>query len=87
VVREWLGKWQHGKGVWALLESYQESKTYNPQVVINRQQLCLVPMVRPAAHEDLAPPFDPALGGRLSEVNLLPFVSACICVEKHSGGG
>jgi hypothetical protein len=59
--------------------------TYSPQLLIARPQLRLVPRVRPAAHEDLVPPFDPALRRRLPEVDLLSFVSARVRVEVDSG--
>jgi hypothetical protein len=35
VARKWLGKGQHGKRVWVPLKGYEESRTYNPQVIIN----------------------------------------------------
>ncbi len=60
--------------------------TYSPQLLVDRAQLCLVPGVRPAAQEDLVPPFDPALRCRLPEVDLLALVPARVRVEVDPAG-
>lgn len=60
----------------------KEGETYCSQLLVDSPKLLLVSRVRPAAHQDLVPPFDPALCRRLSEIDLLPFVPACVCIEK-----
>lgn len=61
--------------------------TYSSQLLIDGPELCLVPRVRPAAHEDLVPPVDPPLRRRLPQVDLLSFVPASVRVEVDSGTG
>lgn len=60
--------------------------TYNPQLIIDGLKLLLVPHVRPAAHKNLVPPFNPTLRRRLPEVDFLSFMPASVCVEKDSDG-
>ncbi len=71
-----------------LLEAGQEKAsqvtTYSSQLLITRPQMCLVPRVRPAAHEDLVPPVDPALRRSLTQVDLLSLVPTCVRVEVDS---
>lgn len=55
--------------------------TYSPQMIIDCTKLLLVTRVRPAAHEDLVPPFDPALYRLLSEIDFLSLVPASECIE------
>jgi len=62
-------------------------KTHNSQLLVDGPQLCLVPRVRPAAHEDLVPPVDPPLRSRLPQVDLLSFVPASERVEVDSAAG
>jgi hypothetical protein len=87
------GRWSHGKKSVAAgrlrggkAKVREIGATYNSQLLIDLAQLGLVARVRPAAHEDLVPPFDPALRRRLPEVDLLSFVPAGVGVEKNSGG-
>lgn len=62
-----------------------EGRTHGAQVLVARGQLRLVPRVRPAAHEDLLAPLDPALCRRLAQVDLLSLVPARVRVEEDPG--
>lgn len=66
-------------------ENGVEDETYSTQLLVNHLQRSLVPRVRPVAQEDLVPPFDPALGRRLPEIDLLSLVPARVRVEVDSG--
>ena len=67
-------------------EKQTQKNTYSSQLLVACPELRLVPRVRPAAHQDLLAPIDPPLCRRLSEVDLLALVSACVGVEIDPEG-